>query len=441
MTVLRAGSASDTGRVRTINQDSVLTGATVFAVADGMGGHAGGEVASATAVAALDAAMASTSSAEGLVNAIRSANDAIAAASRDDPSLAGMGTTVVAASLIGSDAGDVLVLANVGDSRGYLFHAGRLRQVTDDHSLAAEMVRSGDISEAEAARHPQRHVITRALGIEGSIDIDLFDLILAEGDRVLLCSDGLTNEISDEEIERVLSTLVDPTAAAEDLVRRANAHGGSDNISVVIIDAVIAEGTGESTAAHRIVTAPAATASIPKRETAAPGIGAISPPPVGRREGWLARRRRLGVQRAVTFRVLMFLVLLVGVLAGAWYFLRWYATSAYYVTAQGGSIVIYQGRPGGVLWFQPKLVTVSPTPLDQVLATRQPALRNDVPEPTLEAAQRYVANLADEYRQTQAAIPPAQVITPTTIPIPTPTVSPPITSAPGAIVTYPTLPR
>jgi protein phosphatase len=251
----------------------------------------------------------------------------------------------------------------------------------------------------------------------------------------------LTNEISDEEIERVLSTLVDPTAAAEDLVRRANAHGGSDNISVVIIDAVIAEGTGESTAAHRIVTAPAATASTPKRETAPRGIGAIPPPPVGRREGWLARRRRLGVQRAVTFRVLMFLVLLVGVLAGAWYFLRWYATSAYYVTAEGESIVIYQGRPGGVLWFQPQLVTGSATPLDQVLATRRPALRNDVAEPTLQAAKRYVANLADEYRQSQAAIPPTVVVAPTTtIPIPTPTVSPPITSAPGAIVTYPTLP-
>ncbi len=419
MTVLRAGSASDVGRVRSVNQDSVLSGATVFAVADGMGGHAGGEIASSTAVTVLEGSLGTMSSREGLIEAIRSANEAILSASLNDPSLAGMGTTLVAATLIGSESGDVLVIANVGDSRAYLFHNDKLRQVTDDHSLAAEMLRNGDISDEEAARHPQRHVITRALGIDGTVDIDLFELRLGSGDRILLCSDGLTNELSDEEISRVLSSVSDPVAASEDLVRRANAHGGADNITVVVIDALVAESSGESTAAHRVVPAVATVAATTGTRPAADRpIPRESSRPIPEKESWLERRRRLGVRRAITFRVLLFLILVVGVLAGAWYFLRWYAMSSYYVTSEGDSIVIYQGRPGGVFWFQPRLITVSPTPLSQVLPIRRPALKSDVVEPSLEAANRYVANLANEFQQSTANLPasPATTTTSTTFP-------------------------
>jgi protein phosphatase len=425
--------------VRTVNQDSALCGATVFAVADGMGGHAGGEIASSTAVAVLEGALGSVGSPEGLVEAIRSANEAILSASLDDPSLAGMGTTLVAATLVGTADGDVLVIANVGDSRAYLFHDGRLRQVTDDHSLAAEMVRNGDISDVEAARHPQRHVITRALGIDGTVDVDLFELRLGSGDRILLCSDGLTNELSDEEITRVLSSEDDPVTAAEDLVRRANAHGGADNITVVVVDALVAESSGESTAAHRVVPTVATVAAIPSsRPVADRPVPREHARPIPEDESWLERRRRLGVRRALTFRVVLFVVLLLGVLAGAWYFLRWYAMSSYYVTSEGDSIVIYQGRPGGVFWFQPRLVTVSPTPLSQVLPIRRPALATDVVEPSLSAATRYVANLANEYQQSTANLPasPATTTTSTTFPG-TPSGITSVTTTPAVTTTIP----
>jgi len=220
MTVLRAGSATDVGRTRSVNQDSVLTAPNLFVVADGMGGHAGGEVASSTAIAALDQAQDRVGSDEQLIEAIRVANEAVYRASVENSSLAGMGTTVVAACLVSKNGADVLTIANVGDSRGYLLHDGVLTQITRDHSLAAEMVRNGDISEEEAATHPQRHVITRALGIEGTVEVDVFSVVLAEGDRVLLCSDGLTNEVDTEELTRALGAGDDPHAVATDLVRR-----------------------------------------------------------------------------------------------------------------------------------------------------------------------------------------------------------------------------
>ena len=138
---------------------------------------------------------------------------------------------------------------------------------------------------------------------------------------------------------------------------------------------------------------------------------APAPAPVPADESWLARRRRLGVRRALTFRVVFFMLLVVGVLVGAWAFLRWYATSSYYVTTQHDAIVIYQGRPGGVLWFQPQLVTVSSTPIDQILPSRRATLKGSVVEPSLDAAKRYVANLAAEYQAVNAPQPSSSTTT------------------------------
>jgi protein phosphatase len=392
VTVLRGGSASDVGRVRTVNQDSVFVSATLFAVADGMGGHAGGEVASAAAISILERSQGSVGTKEGFVEALVMANEEILEMSSSDASLAGMGTTMVAASLIGTEENDVLVLANVGDSRGYHFHGGRLDQITKDHSLAAELLREGSITEAEAAHHPQRHVITRALGIPGEVNVDLFDVELSLGDRVLLCSDGLSNEVDSEEIIRVLSTITDPHEAAEDLVRRANANGGADNISVVIIDALVArERDDEPTRAHvAVIAEPAAKPSLDPEP---------ADPEKPEKVGWFARRKKMGVPRLLTFRVIGFFLLVVGVIAAGWYFVNWYATSSYYVTSSGTQIVIYQGRPGGVLWIQPKLVEVTPTSTTQILPIRQPALKTGVNEPSLSAAKNYVSNLANEYSQ------------------------------------------
>jgi len=390
MTVLRAGSASDVGRIREVNQDSVLASATVFAVADGMGGHAGGEVASSSAIAVIENSLATVGTKDGMVDALRRASSVIAEEARQNPTLAGMGTTMVLASLVGTDRGDDLVVANVGDSRAYLYRRGVLTQITSDHSIPGELMKEGSITEDEAAQHPQRHVITRFLGNGEDVDVDLFDISLLDGDRVVLCSDGLTDEVSNEEISRVLDSEPDPSDAAHELVRRANANGGVDNISVVVIEALVADShDDEPTQAHQVVTA------IPIVEE----VVELAPtePPV--EEGWRARRKGMGVPRLLTFRVLFFIVLVGAVVYGAWYFVHWYATSSYYVTTNGNQIVIYQGRPGGILWFKPKLVEVTSTTTSQVLPIRLPSLASDVTEPSLGTAQEYVKNLAQEYTQ------------------------------------------
>jgi len=370
--------------VRTNNQDAVLAEVTSFVVADGMGGHAGGEIASATAIASLRQSLTTTTTAEGLMEALREANRAVGEASSDDPDLAGMGTTAVAAVLVGTETGDRLLIGNVGDSRAYHFHDGLLDQVTEDHSMVAELLRDGSITEEEAAHHPQRHVITRVLGTSPDVDVDLFELRLNEGDRVLLCSDGLTNEVSEEEIIRVLRSIADPTEAAQDLVRRANAHGGNDNISVVVVDALLAE---EQAGPAAIGTA------------AAPSSRSTTPTLEKEGESWWARRKRLGMRRAITFRVFVFVLLVAGVIVGAIYFLRWYENSNYYVISKGNQVVIYQGRQGGMLWFKPKEVKVTSTTTEQVLAIRRAALRAGVDETSLHEAELYVKNLANEYAQ------------------------------------------
>lgn len=380
MTVLRSGALSDPGMVRASNQDAVLEEATAFAVCDGMGGHAGGEVASAAAVATLRAALASTTTAEGLRAAVLEANAAVLAAGEAQPELVGLGTTCVAALLVGTSDGDRLLLANVGDSRGYLFRTGELSQVTEDHSMVAQLIREGVIEPHEAATHPQRHVITRVLGMEGAVEVDLFELRLLEGDRVLLCSDGLVNELDEEEIVRVLSSHSDPTNAAADLVRRANANGGADNISVVLIDALIGDD------APSAIPAPTERHGGPPTQRSA-------------KEGWLTRRRRLGAPRVVTVRTVAFMLLLAGVLIGGWFFLKWFAESEYYVTTEHQQVVIYQGRPGGLLWFHPTKVETTQVSVDQVLPIRLPTLQAKVVEPSLAAAQNYVRNLRSEAQQ------------------------------------------
>ena len=390
MTVLRSGSATDQGMVRSTNQDSLLEDGVAFAVCDGMGGHAGGEVASAAAVASLLSSLSSTKTAQGLREAVQAANEAVIAAGEGKPDLVGMGTTAVVALLVGTNSGDRILIANVGDSRGYVFHDGGLRQITEDHSMVAELVREGRITPEEAHTHPQRHVITRVLGTSPQVDVDLFELNPSNGDRILLCSDGLINELDEEEIIRVLESVSDPDDAAEDLVRRANAHGGADNISVVVIDCLVTE-LGEGADEH-VATVRADRPTIEKGQ-----------------ESWLAHRRRLGMPRLITARTVGFFLLVLALLGGAFFFLRWYSDSQYYVTSQGNSIVIYQGRPGGVLWISPKKVETSATTVNEVLPIRRPALAKDVTEPSLSAARQYIQNLNDEYRQSSP-------VTTTTIP-------------------------
>ncbi|HJR24186.1 MAG TPA: Stp1/IreP family PP2C-type Ser/Thr phosphatase, partial [Acidimicrobiales bacterium] len=250
---VRVGALTDTGRVRTINQDAylVLEDLGLYAVADGMGGHQGGEVASQLAIEGLRSAYVDQA-ADALADAIAEANDRIYEAGSADPNLAGMGTTVVAAVVLDGeqpDGVDQLLVANVGDSRAYLFRDGDLTQLTEDHSMVADLLREGRISEEEAEVHPQRNIVTRVLGVYDQVEIDFWPVDAVAGDRVVLCSDGLFNEVTDDQITSVLRRLADPQEAAAELVRRANEGGGRDNITVVLLDVVDDGGVAEAASA------------------------------------------------------------------------------------------------------------------------------------------------------------------------------------------------
>jgi PPM family protein phosphatase len=231
-------AGSDVGRTRSGNEDSYFCGRTVFAVADGLGGHQGGEVASAAAVeplAALDGREFAdpAEAAEALAEAVRQANAAILDRAAGDPGLWGMGTTVTAAAVAGDHH---LQLAHVGDSRAYLFRGGSLEQLTTDHTVVGELVRRGRLTPEQAAIHPERSSLTRAVGLDPRIPVDTPDpLELSPGDQVLLCSDGLTEVVPDVKIAQLLAADPDGDAACRSLIDAANSAGGPDNITVVLL--------------------------------------------------------------------------------------------------------------------------------------------------------------------------------------------------------------
>ena len=278
MSGLAWGAATDTGRVRTANEDSILAVAPVFAVADGMGGHAAGEVASGLAVAAVSRVVPAGShpTLAGLVAAVQAANQAIHDRAGQDLVLRGMGTTLCAiARLAPTDDGEPrLAIVNVGDSRVYALHDHQLSQVSRDHSFVEDLVAAGEITPEEARFHPQRNVVTRALGIDRYVEVDTWELTVRAGDRFLLCSDGLSNEVADATIEELLNSTTDPQAVADELVRRANAHGGRDNVSVVIVD-VLADGTelGVIVRAPDWATIEEATVTTGRADLASPTMG------------------------------------------------------------------------------------------------------------------------------------------------------------------------
>jgi serine/threonine protein phosphatase PrpC len=247
---LKAAALTDTGLIRASNEDAYLVAAPVFAVADGMGGHQAGEVASGTTIETLKqfAKEISNDSDPGtaLAETAKAANRAVFEKAAGDPSLLRMGTTLTAA--IARDGR--LSIAHVGDSRAYLFRQGRLEQLTQDHTLVAEYVRHGRMTEEEAKIHPNRSIITRALGVEPDIPIDTVTLGIEEGDRVLLCSDGLYSMVPDEYIAEILAKVPDTDAATRELIEAANAAGGEDNTTVLIIDVVPDDSMGESISAN-----------------------------------------------------------------------------------------------------------------------------------------------------------------------------------------------
>lgn len=232
---VRWGSASHQGRIRDHNEDALLAGPDVFAVADGMGGHAGGEVASALAVAslaALDGLLTSPDPQASVVEALATANDAILARARSDGRLAGMGTTIAG---IARTAGGSVVLFHLGDTRVYRFRRGDLRQLTEDHSVVGELLRSGAITEAEARTHPHRSVVTRALGVGEDIDPVVAIVDVEVGDCFLVASDGLFNEVPRDQIAAVLGAPGTVEQRSRDLLDAALDGGGRDNVSVIVV--------------------------------------------------------------------------------------------------------------------------------------------------------------------------------------------------------------
>ena len=256
-TSLMWGARSDVGCVRSHNEDSYLVQSPLFCVCDGMGGHAAGEVASSIAVETIAKMAPKTADPAVLGAAIEAANAAIIEAAQNGLGKPGMGCTATAAYI----EGNTLAIAHVGDSRAYLLHEGTLIRVTRDHSYVEELVEAGEITADEARVHPNRSVITRALGSDPLMYADHFQLNIEEGDRLILCSDGLSSMISDGDIERIATQSSTAQICTDNLVDAALAAGGSDNVTVVVAD-VVNDGHLQQAAAKRRRTAVAIVVAV-----------------------------------------------------------------------------------------------------------------------------------------------------------------------------------
>jgi protein phosphatase len=310
----RVGVRSDIGRARRRNEDSFLVDAPLFAVADGMGGHRGGNVASAMTLEQLGGAEIERGGPARLTDAIRAANRAVLERGESDRDLSGMGTTITAVLLEG-DRGH---FAHVGDSRAYLLRDGTLHQITEDHTVVQRLVREGRLQPDEAGRHPQRSILTRALGVEYEVEVDERTVDLLPGDRVLLCSDGLYGMVSDTDIREVLAVEEDPQTACDRLVDLANEAGGEDNITVIVLDVVAGPVEGDGSRPVQAV-ATETDAEVPTRP----------------------RRRR------VVGWTLVAAALLAAVVVGA----RVYLGHQWYVGESNGHVAVYNGIPARFLWF------------------------------------------------------------------------------------------
>lgn len=412
---LRAGGSTDVGRARNINQDSfvLLPDRGLYIVADGMGGHQGGEVASRLAIETIELAYQEPT-AEALSEALAVANHRIHIQAADDPNLHGMGTTVVAVALMADeddpDGDDVgggerpqhLLIANVGDSRAYLFRSGELTQITDDHSLVADLVREGRITAEEAEVHPQRNIVTRVLGVYEQVEVDLWPVDPVRGDRVLLCSDGLFNEVGEDQISAVLRRLEDPQDASAELIRLANEGGGRDNITVVLLDVVDDGGVAEQASASLAGATSSLqserdlagfTAPIEERSTDEQLDGVRTTPAQDRKERRADRKAARQSRSRLSWRAILFTLLVLAVLGGAIATIQWYGTSTYYVGFDGDEVAIFQGRPGGLLWIDPTLEDSTDIHRDEVPDRYLPALDAGSEYSSLAKAQRYVSNI------------------------------------------------
>jgi protein phosphatase len=313
-----------------------------------------------------------------------------------------MGTTLTAGTL-GTD--ENMLIGHVGDSRAYLLRDGELSQITNDHSLVEEMVRGGELTPEQAESHPRRSIITRALGIDAAVDVDVYPVDLHPGDRILLCSDGLTTMLRSDEIEGILDDEPDARRAAQRLVDAANAAGGEDNITALVVEVIEDDDTGV------LQAAPANAAEHEDDEHDATGTAPRRP------RKRRSRGRRIGLTLLWMLPVLAILALALGAVG-------WYARGTYFVGVNQSRVTVFKGRPGGVLGWDPTVerrTTISTSQLsdserDDVNAKKTFSSRG--------GADAYVRRL----RTSIAARTPA-----TTVPAPPETTVPPITAAPAAL--------
>ncbi|MFL5854606.1 MAG: Stp1/IreP family PP2C-type Ser/Thr phosphatase [Solirubrobacteraceae bacterium] len=339
---------SDTGRARRANEDAFFAHAPVFAVADGMGGAQAGEVASRTVVDCLRRGLPDGGSPEERLAALaEEANGLIHRKAAEDEQRAGMGTTLTAA-YVDEDA---VSFGHVGDSRAYLFRDAKLQQLTNDHSLVGEMVRRGKLTAEQAEEHPQRSIITRALGPEPAVEVDHMTTYARDGDVFLLCSDGLTSMLSDEQIERTLADAPNLRAAGHALIDAANAAGGRDNITVILFRVeeagggatadqatMVGEAAPKASEVHEALASeePATTATATATRTEVEQKQRAPKRPLPPASAPHKRRRRLPFAIVAVVAV----VAVLGVAA-------WLATRAVFFvgTDSSGVVTIYRGLP------------------------------------------------------------------------------------------------
>ncbi len=450
---IRHGANTHVGLVRQLNEDSFFADDRLFVVADGMGGHEAGEVASQIAIETLVSGLsippglaspAATQSAEPgalgatayqdgsdpeseiivnwLTQAVKDANGAIYTEGTRRGDALRMGTTLTAA-YVGDSK---IYVAHVGDSRAYILHASRLSQLTRDHSLVADLVSKGQISPEQATTHPQRSVITRALGIEPAVTVDLYIFVPSPGDRLLLCSDGLSGMTNDATIENVLLTEAEPDQAVSKLIDVACAGGGDDNVTAIVID-FLDTGPATSSPAER------ADAQIPTpSQQTSPQLSHVAVLDQGQE---LARdpamtqqgiplvssdldhtgeftptiRRRFRWKRWIAAIAVLAIVGVAG-----WLGASWFISNSYYVGIKDGNVAIYQGLPERLLgsrWSD--LVSTLDIPVSQLPENRSQELKTGIKADNLADARKIVENLRSQVRPIASApIPQPPPVTP-----------------------------
>jgi PPM family protein phosphatase len=395
-----ARGRSDVGRVRSGNEDALFLGTTLFAVADGMGGHRGGEVASATALAPLAALDGRRfhdpdEALDALSDAVVRANADVARRSHEDPELEGMGTTLTAVMVDGRDA----FLVHVGDSRAYLARGDRFVQLTEDHTLVQALIDQGRITRDDVATHPHRSVITRAVGVASAVEVDALRLTLRDGDRIVLCSDGLSGVVDDEAIARVVRAE-DPATAVEELVDAANDAGGPDNVTVVVVaieggsdpDATVAlpkvvrirtdEVAGDGDWASRY-------SDLSARRPNGPATSARGARPRPSRERLLG-----GTFDRVALRVVVATVATVVLVTALGLGARLIVDRSYLVGVEDGEIVIYRGLDVQLGPLDLKRVHERPgVLLEQVPPAMRPVFEAGRPAADIGDARRIVRNI------------------------------------------------